>query len=134
MAKATMTAEHKEALAQGRAQARAVREYLDALESHKPKRGRKRTADSVKKRLDALTEEIEGTSSIKRVQLVQERLDLERELEAMTSGQAIDLDALRAGFLANAKAYSQAKGISYAAWREVGVPAEDLREAGISRS
>jgi hypothetical protein len=33
----------------------------------------------------------------------------------------------------NARAYSRAKGISYGAWREVGVPADVLREAGIAR-
>ena len=46
-----MSDEHKAALAEGRTQGRAVRNYLDALEATKPKRGRKRTPDSVKKRL-----------------------------------------------------------------------------------
>ena len=44
--KRTMSAEHKAALAEGREQGRAVREYLEALEAHKPRRGRKRTPDS----------------------------------------------------------------------------------------
>ena len=39
-----MTDEHKAALAQGRSEGRAVRDYLDALRANKPKRGRKRTA------------------------------------------------------------------------------------------
>lgn len=38
-----MSDEHKAALAEGRDQGRAVRRYLDALEQHRPKRGRKRT-------------------------------------------------------------------------------------------
>ena len=46
-----MTKEHKAALAQGRTEGRAVRDYLEALRSSKPKRGRKRTADSINKRL-----------------------------------------------------------------------------------
>src|SRR5689334_9539098 len=37
-----MSDEHKAALAEGRAQGRAVRLYLEALEANKPKRGRKR--------------------------------------------------------------------------------------------
>ena len=49
--KTKMTDEHKQALAEGRELGRAVRDYLEALEAHKPKRGRKRTPDSVKKRL-----------------------------------------------------------------------------------
>ena len=39
-----MSAEHKAALAQGRSEGKAVRDYLDALRANKPKRGRKRTA------------------------------------------------------------------------------------------
>ncbi len=46
-----MSDAHKAALAEGRAQGRAVRNYLEALEAHKPKRGRKRTPDSMKRRL-----------------------------------------------------------------------------------
>ena len=49
-----MTDEHKAALAEGRAQGRAIREYLAALEAHRPKRGRKRTPDSIKKRLERI--------------------------------------------------------------------------------
>ena len=56
--KTPMSAAHKEALAEGREQSRVVRDYLDALEAHKPKRGRKRTTESVKKNL---TEQASGT-------------------------------------------------------------------------
>ena len=51
-----MSDSHKAALAEGREQGRAVRRYLEALEAHKPKRGRKRTPDSVQKRLAAIDE------------------------------------------------------------------------------
>ena len=50
--KRAMSSDHKAALAEGRNQARAVGNYLEALEANKPKRGRPRTVDSVKKRLD----------------------------------------------------------------------------------
>ena len=55
-AKATkvMSSSHKAALAVGRDQGRSVRAYLEALEAHKPKRGRKRTPDSIQKRLNAV--------------------------------------------------------------------------------
>ena len=46
-----MTDAHKQALAVGREQGRVIRGYLEALESTKPKRGRKRTPDSVRRRL-----------------------------------------------------------------------------------
>jgi hypothetical protein len=49
-----MSAGHKQALAVGREDSRAVRQYLEALQSHKPKRGRKRTSESVRARLDQI--------------------------------------------------------------------------------
>lgn len=127
----TMTAEHKAALAEGRAQSKAVRHYLEALEAHKPKRGRKRTPDSIKKRLDALESLIESADPLKRLQLIQERMDLATELENME--QKPDLGALEQGFVDNAKEYGARKGITYAAWRELGVPPQTLKAAGIGR-
>jgi hypothetical protein len=128
----SMTAEHKAALAEGRAQGRAVRAYLDALESHKPKRGRKRTPESMKKRLDAIESEIPEADPMRRLQLVQERLDLDTALAR--SEETIDLTELEDAFAAAAAAYGSRKGITYAAWREVGVPASMLKRAGISRA
>ena len=43
--KRVVTDEHKAAMAQGRTEGRTVGAYLEALDTHKPKRGRKRTAD-----------------------------------------------------------------------------------------
>ena len=77
---AGMSDAHKAALAEGRAQGRAVRRYLEALEAHKPKRGRKRTPESMKKRLDRIGAELQTADPLKRLQLRQERLDLESEL------------------------------------------------------
>jgi hypothetical protein len=54
-----MSESHKAALAEGREQGRAVRRYLEALEAHKPKRGRKRTPESVQKRLAAIEEKLQ---------------------------------------------------------------------------
>ena len=126
-----MTDAHKAALAEGRAQGRAVRAYLEALEAHKPKRGRKRTPDSIKKRLERIDGELESADPMKRLHLVQERIDLERELAASDDG--VDLTELERGFVESARSYSERKGISYAAWRELGVPAATLKAAGIGR-
>ena len=62
--KTKMTDEHKRALAEGRELGRAVRDYLEALEQNKPKRGRKRTPDSVKKRLAAIETALPDASPI----------------------------------------------------------------------
>lgn len=126
-----MTDQHKDALATGREQGRAVRRYLEALEAHKPKRGRKRTAESIQRRLDTIEEKLETADPLSRVQLIQERMDLEAELA--TKDQAVDLSALEEEFVAAAKDYGQRKRISYAAWRQAGVDAAVLRRAGVGR-
>jgi hypothetical protein len=128
----SMSAAHKAALAEGRSQSKAVRQYLEALEAHKPKRGRKRTPESIKKRLDALESQIESADPLKRLQLVQERMDLANELTRMEDKP--DLEALEKSFARNAKAYGARKGITYAAWRELGVPPTALKAAGITRA
>ena len=47
---------------------RAVRKYLEALEAHKPKRGRKRTPDSIKKRLNAIEAKLADADPLTRAQ------------------------------------------------------------------
>jgi hypothetical protein len=127
-----MTDEHKAALAEGRSQGRAVRRYLEALDAHKPKRGRKRTADSIKKRLAKIEAELPEADRLKSLHLVQERIDLENELAGMS--ETVDLTALENDFVKAAAPYSQRRGISYAAWRQLGVSPQVLKRAHISRS
>ncbi|HET9609290.1 MAG TPA: hypothetical protein VFP06_06760 [Acidimicrobiales bacterium] len=127
-----MSNEHKAALAEGRDQGRAVRRYLEALDANKPRRGRKRSPESLKKRLDAIETEIASADPLKRVHLVQERSDLQQALE--TSASNVDIDELESDFVKAAAPYSERKGITYATWREVGVPAAVLEKAGIKRS
>ena len=129
---AGLSDDHKAALAEGRSQGRAVRRYLEALEAHKPRRGRKRTTDSIGKRLQKIEDELLDADPLKRLQLVQERIDLQAELAATEN--KVDLDALEKDFVDAARSYSDRKGISYAAWRELGVSAAALRRAGVSRS
>lgn len=129
--KKTMSDSHKEALAAGRAQGKAIGAYLDAVAAHKPKRGRKRTAESVRKQMAATDTALADASGTARVELVQKRRDLEVELASMSA--STDLTKLEAEFVKYAKNYSERKGISRAAFREVGVPAEVLTKAGITR-
>lgn len=133
MAKTPMSDEHKAALAEGREEGRIVRAYLDALETHKPKRGRKRTLESVLTRLAAVERELaEQMEPMDRLILVQERIDLLAEQDAMQNGDH-DLVGLEVEFLKVAKSYSQRKGLSYEAWRVVGVEPRVLKAAGIGR-
>jgi uncharacterized protein YicC (UPF0701 family) len=126
-----ITPEHKAAMAAGRAEGRAIKNYLVALEENKPRRGRRRTPDSINARLEKIDVELAAAEPMKRLSLIQERLDLLRELDELQD--PVDMTALEEEFVIAAKGYSDRKGISWAAWREVGVPASVLERAGVSR-
>ena len=128
----SMTDEHKAALAEGREQGRVVRRYLEALESHRPKRGRRRTPESIAKRIAAIDERLPSADALSRLHLLQERMDLEGELVS-TDGGGIDLDELEAAFTEVAAAYAERKGLTYEAWRSIGVEPRVLKAAGIGR-
>lgn len=127
-----MSTQHKAALAEGRTQGRAVRNYLDALDAHKPRRGRRRTPESIANRIKKIESELAVANSARKVELFQERMDLQRELDSYEA--KVDLADLEAAFIEAAATYSERKRISYAAWREAGVPTATLRDAGIPRS
>ena len=119
---------------QEKAERQAVKDYLGALADNAPKRGRKRTADNVNARITAIGETMNDASAIRRLSLVQERLDLEAEIETMARATRIDMGSLETGFIKAASSYGSQRGISYAAWREMGVPANTLKAAGIRRT
>ena len=117
-----------------KAEVTAIREYLKALEQNAPRRGRKRTPDGIHRQLASVAAEMEGATVTRQLDMVQQRIDLETELEALEQAGSIDLSALEANFVDHAAAYGGRRGISYAAWREVGVSAATLKAAGIRRS
>jgi hypothetical protein len=129
----TMSDEHKAALAEGREQGRVVRRYLEALESHRPKRGRRRTAESIAKRLSTIDEQVATADPLTRLHLSQERMDLEQELATAAGGPPGDLEELEAAFVEVAAAYGERKGLTYEAWRSIGVAPRVLKAAGIGR-
>jgi len=59
-----MTAAHKAALPTARNESRIVKNYLDALDSNRPKRGRKRTPASILKRLDEIGARLPGAAPV----------------------------------------------------------------------
>ncbi len=129
--KSSMSSSHKEALALGREQGRLVRRYVDALEANRPKRGRKRTLETVTRRLKEVERQLETAQGLDRVHLIQQRMDLRNEMMAKSS--VVDLSELEKGFVEAAAEYGRRKGITYAAWREAGVPTSVLSKAGIGR-
>lgn len=129
-----MSEAHKAALAVGREEGRVVRRYLEALEAAKGRSGRRRSPEVVQRQLDETTAAIPQASALERVHLLQRRLDLEEELEETRRHSTPDLAEFEAAFIEALPGYSRRKHLSYAAWREAGVPARVLKAAGIRRS
>lgn len=127
-----MTEDHKEALSVGRKQGRIVRNYLEGLEAAKPKRGRKRTRETVAERIEAIEAELSAAKALQKLELIQERIDLTQELENFDT--VVDIDALEKAFIEVGRGYAERRGISYAAFRELGVEANVLKRAGITRA
>jgi len=127
-----MSAEHKEALARGRRESKAIKAYLEALAVPK-RRGRPVTPETLEARIEALDEKVRTeTDPLSRVDLIQARLDAQDALDQVTA--TIDLEALEAGFVEHAASYSERKGITWAAWREAGVAVPVLSAAGVKRT
>jgi uncharacterized Ntn-hydrolase superfamily protein len=131
-AKRTMTADHKAKLAQGRNESRVVSKYLEALAAGKGKRGRKRTPESISIQIARIDKEIGAASPIHKLELTQKRYDLVAERERLLS--RIDLSGLERDFVKVAKSYASRNGIGYGAFRELGVAADVLKRAGVSRA
>ncbi|MEX0756729.1 MAG: hypothetical protein WD532_03815 [Acidimicrobiia bacterium] len=126
-----MSEEHKAALAQGRREGRAVKQYLKLVGSRRP--GRPVTRDSLEKRIAGLSEKVNAeTDPLKKLELIQSRLDAEDQMAELA--ETVDAEAIEKEFLEVAKSYSERKGITYTAWREAGVSAQTLQHAGIPRT
>lgn len=128
----SMSATHKAALAKGREEGIVVRRYLEALEAVRPRRGRRRSLSTVQKRLAAIDTQLESAEPLSRLHLLQQKKDLEAELDR--SNEHTEIDALEKQFVEVAAAYGDRKGISYSTWRAAGVPAPVLQRAGIART
>ena len=126
-----MSTAHKKALANGRNEGRIIREYLEIVEATKPKRGRRRTPESIAKRLSVINSELRSADAVAKVRLIQERLNLRRELAGMKS--KAEVSAAEAKFIKVARSFSERNDITYDAWREFGVTPTVLKKAGIER-
>lgn len=129
--KTTMTDEHKAALAAGRAEGLAVRRYLEALEANKPRRGRKPNSENADLQLKVIEEKLATADPLKRLHLLQSRKTLVQRLSTVEEG--VDMQELESAFVKAAAEYGKRKGITYSTWREIGVPADVLRRAGVQR-
>src|SRR5688500_7721544 len=63
-AKPQMSDAQKKAMAEGRTTSRSVAKYLEALAATAPRRGRRRTRDSIERRLRVIEEQLPSASPI----------------------------------------------------------------------
>ena len=83
---------------------RLVEETRALQQQERRRPGRKRTADSIGKRLGAIGTELATASPVRELELAQERIDLERELAEM--GNRVDPKSLEAKFVEVAAGYA----------------------------
>ncbi|MGB3411884.1 MAG: hypothetical protein WBA45_11875 [Microthrixaceae bacterium] len=126
------TPEHIEAMGRGRKAAAAVGAYLEALEKNKPQRGRRVPVEQLQARLEEAKIMTESATGIPKLNAAQAVMDLEKRI-AESNAPKQDLSQLEDGFVEWASTYAESKGISYDAFRKVGVTPAVLRKAGISR-
>jgi hypothetical protein len=129
--KSNMSVAHKKALANGRIEGRIIREYLEIVEATKPRRGRRRTPESITRRLAAISTELKTADPVTQVRLIQERLNLRTELAGMKTKN--EVVAAETKFVKVAKSFSERNDITYDAWREFGVIPTVLKRAGIAK-
>ena len=127
---ATLAPEHKTAMAQGRNDTRAIRNYLDALVADRDSRGRRTSRKGLEAKLDSVEEAIKmADDSLRCVMLLQQRISLTTELQEL--GVVVNIEHLEAEFVKIVGPYSERKGISFQAWREFGVDNKVLKAAGV---
>lgn len=101
-----------------------INRYLTSLE----KGSRKRSKEALSAEMDRVQETILTTDNpLERLQAIQRRIELGAQLDAPE-------EDLEAGFCEVAGRWAKANGVSWKAWREMGVPSKVLVRAGIERS
>lgn len=111
-----------------------MRRYLSAVESAKPGRGTKRTSDAIGNRITKVDELLVSADPLSRVHLTQERIELHAEYVRVTNGNQPDPSQLERDFVRVVRSYGDRNGITFAAWRQVGVDAAVLERAGIHKA
>lgn len=115
-------------------QTRLVRRYLSAIEASRPGRATRRAQEAVTSRIAKVDELLVSADPLARVHLTQERIELQTEQVRLGNGSQVDLDQLERDFVRVARSYSDRHGLTYAAWRQVGVATDVLDRAGIFRA
>lgn len=133
MSRRALSAEDKAKMAEGRRQSNTIDRYLKQIERLDAHDKRQTALDPEVLEAEAahVARALESAEGLRRLQLLQKREDLQRM--ALEVAPQEDLELVQE-FIRIAAEYGARKGISYSTWREVGVPVDVLRSAGISRT
>ena len=91
----------------------------------------RRSPEKLKARVAAIDMELTTAPTLKRIDLMQEKININDHLKKRT--EEVDMAMVESEFGKHAKAYSMRKGISYSAWSKLGVSKDVLKRAGITR-
>ena len=117
-----MSEESKAKVQEGMAEARSIRAYLGLVQSDgfRTRGPRARTPEQLQEAIAATTDPVE-------------RLKLRPQLRAAVEIEMTESDLVK-NFVEHCGAFSLKHGITYADWRDEGVPAAVLKEAGVNRA
>ena len=110
-----------------------MKDYLEALEPNRPRRGRQRTPDSIKKRLATIESQLPERPPLQRL-AARPGASATSRASSSDSSATVDLSGLEAEFVKVAKPTASARASPTPTWRELGVAADVLKKAGISRA
>lgn len=126
----TLSEGHKKALTSGRLESKAIGDYVDALKAGAGKaRKSRRTRDDVRAEIKEAKAELRTARAVDRVRLQQRLIDLDVELGEIA--KFVDIAPLEREFIKVVKRFSERNGITWTAWRKVGVSAAVLRAAKV---
>lgn len=128
MPRRKLTEKEIAAIKKGREESLAVKAYLDSLESRP---GRRVDPKTLERRVAQAKKQLgETDNSLRKVELTEKVLRLEAALRNAPKA-AEEGPALEKAFIQHASSFAKRKGISYKAFRHMGVPPTVLAKAGI---
>lgn len=131
MPRRKLTEKEIAAIKKGREETLAVKAYLDSLESRP---GRKVDPKTLERRLGRAKQELAAAgNSLQKLELTEKVNRLEAALKQARAGGGHGPD-LEKAFIQHAGSFAKRKGISYKAFRQMGVPPSVLAKAGIKRT
>ncbi len=131
MPRRKLTQKEIEAIQKGRAETQAIKDYLESLHTRP---GRRVDPKTIERRLAKARQALAAAKNpLQKIELTEKVLRLEKALKEAQKGGGKTSDVEKA-FIQHAASFARRKGISYRAFREMGVPPDVLAKAGIKRT